>query len=488
MKIFKNIAILSTLFFLTSACTNYVDYEAVENYEITADAYFQSSSDYEAAVIGTYDPLQWMYLNVLIGDIASDNSLSGGESATDVIGLQEIDDYNLNPNNDNLTSIWTWLYEGVNRANYLEENKNKLDFDKKTELYGEVYFLRAYYYFELVKFFGDVPLFTERRLTASDSRTLQRVPKADVYAQIEADLKNAINALPTSQAQKGRATKYAAEALLGKVYLFENKFDESAAMLENLIGVFSLVPDYGSQFLKTGENGQESVFEVQYTNTSNWYDWGYVPQGTEGNFGVIHNGPRAYSGPVYASGWSFNIPTQALYNSYEAGDTRRDATILNMTQWSVDTGASYTPGYKDTGFFNKKYIPRAGESGAQTELNYLNNYRAIRYADVLLMAAEANNRKSIPDDAKAQNYLNQVRSRAFGDSNHNVTLTGANLTIEIWKERNFELAMEGHRFFDLVRTGQAASKINGFVTGKNEVFPIPQQEVDISGLTQNPGY
>ena len=116
------------------------------------------------------------------------------------------------------------------------------------------------------------------------------------------------------------------------------------------------------------------------------------------------------------------------------------------------------------------------------------NYRAIRYADVLLMAAEANNRKASADDAKAQNYLNQVRARAFGNSSQASSSTGATLTQEIWDERNFELAMEGHRFFDLVRTGEASTKVSGFISGKHEVFPIPQTEIDISGLTQNAGY
>jgi hypothetical protein len=122
------------------------------------------------------------------------------------------------------------------------------------------------------------------------------------------------------------------------------------------------------------------------------------------------------------------------------------------------------------------------------ELNYLNNFRTIRFADVLLMAAEAHSRKSSPDDAKAQSYLNRVRQRAFGDNNHNITLTGTGLRDAIWNERRLELAMEGDRFFDLVRTGKAATTIAGFKAGKNELFPIPQQEVDISGLTQNPGY
>lgn len=494
MKYFKQITAVFAIFFLGQSCSDYVDYDPIENFQITADVYFQSASDYEAAVVGTYDPIQWLYLNNLIGDIASDNSYCGGESASDYFGLQQMDDMIHNPTNDYTTEIWKWCYEGINRANYLEENKSKIDFDNKTALYGEVYFLRAYYYFELVKFFGDVPLFTTNRLTAGDSGTLQRSPVSEVYAQIETDLINAANALPTIQSQKGRVTRYAAQALLGKVYLYQNKFKESADVLENLIGKFTLVSNYGDQFLKSGENGSESVFEVQHTNTSNWWDWNYNPEGTEGNFSVIHHGPRALDGPTYASGWSINVPLPDLYNSFEDGDTRRDASILDIVayaeanqSWNGGAGVSYAEGYRHTGYYNKKYIPRAGESGAQTELNYLTNYRAIRYADVLLMAAEANNRGEI-SDSKAQGYLNEVRRRAFGDTNHDVTVSGTALTNAIWDERNFELSMEGHRFFDLVRTGQAASKIDGFETGKHELFPIPQQEIDISGLTQNPGY
>jgi hypothetical protein len=144
--------------------------------------------------------------------------------------------------------------------------------------------------------------------------------------------------------------------------------------------------------------------------------------------------------------------------------------------------------YRNTGFYNKKYLPYKGETSGQVELNYDNNFRTIRYAEVLLMAAEANNRASAPDDTKAQGYINQVRHRAFQDDNHQVNVTGTALKQAIWDERRLELAMEGDRFFDLVRTGQAATKLTGFKTGKNEVFPIPQLEVQISGLTQNPGY
>lgn len=494
MKYFKHITIISALLFLVSACTDFVDYEPKEDFIITEDVYFQSASDYEAAVVGTYDPLQWMYLNILIGDIASDNSLSGGESATDVVGLQQIDDMVHNPSNDNLTSIWKWCYEGINRANYLEQNKSKLTFDGKEQLYGEVYFLRAYYYFELVKFFGDVPVFTEARLTAGDSANKDRKPASEVYEQIVADLEAAISVLPgAGSTQKGRANKHAAHALLGKVYLYQKEYAKAAAELEKVIGVYSLVDDYGSQFLRAGENGSESVFEVQHTNTSNWWDWGYTPQGGEGNFGVIHNGPRGYVGPTYASGWSFNVPTADLYNSFDADDTRRDVSVLDIAAFAAAEGAEYAEGYKHTGYFNNKYIPRAGESGAQAELNYLTNYRSIRYADVLLMAAEAYNSGNLGDDT-ARGYLNEVRRRGFGypinePSPYDITSSDNDLRDAIFAERNFELSMEGHRFFDLVRTGRAAGVIDGFVTGKHELFPIPQQEMDISGWdTNNPGY
>ena len=239
--------------------------------------------------------------------------------------------------------------------------------------------------------------------------------------------------------------------------------------------------------MPSGQNGPEAVFEVQYSKNSNWWDWGF-PQGSEGNFGIIHHGIRGYNGSVYAQGWSFNVPTQDLYDAYADGDSRRDVAILDIQAWADATGAEFTEGYEHTGYFNHKYIPRAGATAAQGELNYEMNYRAIRYADVLLMAAEANNRKASADDAKAQDYLNRVRARAFGNTSQASTSTGATLTQEIWDERRLELAMEGHHFFDLVRTGQAASKISGFVAGKHDVFPIPQTEIDISGLTQNSGY
>lgn len=492
MKVFKLIQ-LAVFIVLFASCEKFIDYEPKEDFQITASDYFKTADDYRQMVIGVYSPLQWLYATPVIGDVASDNAVSGGENATDVLGLQHIDDYQLNANNSYMTETWKACYEGINRANYLEENKSKLEFVGKDALYGEVYFLRAYFYFELVKMFGDVPLFTERRLTAADSRQLQRAPKADVYKQIETDLETAIGTLPVVNVQKGRVTKYAAQALLGKVLLYQNKFNAAAAMLENVIsGPFQLVSDFESVFLQSGENGAESVFEIQYSNINPFYDWSNPGRG-QGNLAVQMCGVRNLAGSSpFAQGWSINLPTKNLADAYEPGDQRKDATILDIEAYknaNPSFNITYLEApYKNTGLYNRKYHPRKGETSGQIELNYTNNNRVIRFADVLLMAAEAYNRSSSPNDNKAQTYLNMVRRRAFGNNLHDITLTGTALRDAIWNERRLELAMEGDRFFDLVRTGQAAAKIQGFVVNKNEVFPIPQQEIDISGLTQNPGY
>ena len=493
MKNFNYILSMAIIILVASSCKKFVDYKPSEDYQITADDYLKSQDDYQKMVIGTYSPLQWIWANTVIGDVASDNSVSGGENATDQLGFQQIDDYQIVANNSYLTEAWKSCYEGINRANYLEENKAKLDFTGKDALYGEVYFLRAFYYFELVKMFGDVPLFVDKRLSVSDSKSYQRTPKAAVYTQIEKDLADAIAVLPITNIQKGRVTKYAAQALLGKVLLYQEKFTEAAAMLENVVnGPFSLVPNFGDIFLQAGENGTESVFEIQYSNASPFYDWSNPGRG-QGNLAVQVCGIRNLTGnSPYGQGWSTNLPTANLAAAFAAGDKRKGVTVLDIEAYKTANpsyGITYLVApYKNTGLYNQKYLPRKGETSGQVELNYLNNFRTIRYADVLLMAAEANNRASAANDSKAQTYLNKVRQRAFGDMLHDISATGAALKQAIWDERRVELAMEGDRFFDLVRTGQAASKITGFVVGKNELFPIPQQEIDISGLTQNNGY
>ena len=485
-----------------TACKKWVDYNPHEDFRVTELDYLKSEADYRTMAISVYSPLQWLNQEVPVGEIASDNAVSGGESASDVLSLQQIDDMTHNPVNTTLTELWKGAYEGINRANYLLQYRaanpagTAVNFAGKDAMYGEVLFLRAYYYFHLLRMWGDVPLFTDKRLSLSQSASLQRTAKAEVYKQIEADLTAAIAALPPIQVQKGRITKYAAQALLGKVYLYQNKFTESAAMLENVIAsnAFSLVPDFQSMWLASGENGPESIFEIQYTNTSPYYNWGGYVRG-QGNYAVQQMGVRGINGKgamPYAAGWSTNLPTQNLAAAYQAGDQRKAATILDIEAYKAanpqfEISYQVAP-YKNTGLYFNKYQPRKGETSGQIELNYLNNFRIIRFADVLLMAAEAYNRSSTPNDTKAQQYLNRVRERAYGNTSQNTNATGTALRDAIWEERRLELAGEGHRFFDLVRTGQAAAKIPGFRTGTHEVFPIPQDEINVSGLAQNNGY
>tara|TARA_B110000503_G_C7148020_1_gene413838 strand:+ start:778 stop:2271 length:1494 start_codon:yes stop_codon:yes gene_type:complete len=474
--------------FAVSCSDEFVNEEAP--YVIDSENYFNTETDYNDALIGAYDLLQSSYLNVLLGEIASDNTLAGGESATDVVGIQQVDDMIHTPVNAQLKNIWDWMFAGVYRASYILEFKDKTDFPNKNQVIAETRFLKAYYNFELTKWFGPIPIKVDQRFSVKDIESLPRSSVAEVYANIESDLLFAVEHLNASASQTGRATKGAAQALLGKVYLYQNKYVDASAILEQVIlsGSYSLVSDYNTIFENSGENGSESVFEVQYTDTEG-AGFGCL-QCSEGNVAVGFNGIRNYSGPLFDSGYSFNVPTQAVYNSFEVGDNRKDVAILNIVSWAASNNASYGEGNEHTGFYNRKYIARQGDTNiGDQNLTNPNNYRSIRYADVLLMAAEAFNRGGINDE-KARDYLNQVRERAFGDVNHNISSSGAALTDFIWAERNFELVGEGHRFFDLVRTGRAAQAIPGFITGKHELFPVPFEEIQFSNgnWQQNPNY
>ncbi len=458
-------------------------------YSLDAENYFNTESDYNNAVIAAYDMLQPTYINVMLGEIASDNTLSGGESANDVIGIQQIDEMTHTAVNSNLKDLWNWMFVGVQRCNYVMEYKDKIDFPNKNQLIAETRFLRAYYHFELVKFFGAIPLNGDKRFKLDDEKTITRSPATEVYATIEEDLTFAIAHLSATNAQTGRVTKGAAQALLGKAYLYQNKFAASAAILEQLIASnsYSLVNDYNSIFENIGENGTESVFEIQYTDAQG-ADFGCL-QCSEGNVAVGFNGIRNYNGPFFDGGYSFNVPTQEAYDAFEVGDSRKNVAVLDIAAWAVANNAKYGTGYKHTGFFNRKYLARKGDTNiGDQNLTNPNNYRSIRYADVLLMAAEANNRSG--NDDKARNYLNQVRRRAFGDLNHDISASNATLTDFIWAERRVELMGEGHRFFDLVRTGKAQQTIKGFTSNKNEIFPIPYEEIQFSNgnWQQNTGY
>jgi hypothetical protein len=469
-----------------------------ENYLIDSEGYFNSEDDYYLALVGAYDLLQTTFINNILGEIASDNTLCGGESATDTSGYQQIDDMIHTPVNLQLRNLWNYMFAGIKRCNYFLEFQDKTDFDGREAMVAEVRFLRAYYHFELVKWFGGIPvkeydnalLGQGKRFAPGDETSIPRYSADQVYALIESDLIFAVNNLEYSAPQVGRVTKGAAQALLGKAYLYQDEFSESASVLQDLIsnGPYQLSSDFEQIFELEGENGVGSVFEVQYTDGEGAsFD---CFQCSEGNIAVGYMGIRNHTGPVYDSGFSFNVPVQEAFDAFSPGDVRRDVSILDIVAWATATGAEYVEGYEHTGFYNRKYLPRKGDQNiGDQNLTNPNNYRSIRFADVLLMAAEALNRGGV-DDTQALIYLNQVRERAFGNSNSNISATGSALTDAIWEERRLELMGEGHRFFDLVRTGQAASAIEGFVTDKHEVFPIPFEEIQFSNgnWNQNPNY
>ncbi len=484
-KIIKIIAIL-VLTLSVNSCDDYLDITKVG--EQNSENFFNSQQDYEDALIGVYDLLGTNYLSHIIGEIASDNSLAGGERPDDVIDWQQIDDMIHNPDNGSIRSVWQFMYAGISRANYIVEFKDQVDFPRKTELLAENSFLRAYYYFTLVKFFGDVPLFVDGRISVSQAQEIERSPKADVYAQIEADLTSAISGLSWTASQPGRATKGAAYALLGKVYLYQKKYNEAADAFNKIIGKYQLESDFSTIFLNSNENNAESVFEIQYSIGVEGASYGFL-QGSEGNVAAGFMSPR-FTGDrsnwaPYDDGNTFSTPVQELVDQYDAADTRLNATIFDMEAYvSANPSVTFDKRNEYTGYYNHKYMVYQEANLPDPRITHGNNYRAIRYADVLLMAAEANLMASSPKNSP-QDLLDQVRDRAFGDTNHRIP---ANLD-NILGERRLELAGEGHRFFDQVRTGRTSS-IPGFKSDKNEVFPIPRIEIELAGnrWEQNDNY
>jgi hypothetical protein len=251
------------------------------------------------------------------------------------------------------------------------------------------------------------------------------------------------------------------------------------------MGPYSLVTDYSTIFENDNENNSESVFEIQYSDEEG-AGFGCL-QCSEGNVAVGFNGIRNYNGPTFDSGFSFNVPTQEVVDLFDPTDPRKDTAILDIDAFAAANSATFSTGFEHTGYFNRKYIARQGDlNTGDANLTNPNNYRAIRLADVYLMAAEAYNSGGL-GDGQAQTYLNEVRTRV---GLPDVLTSGIALTDAIFKERRLELVGEGHHFFDLVRTGRAAAEIDGFVAGKHEVFPIPLEEILLAGSRweQNPNY
>lgn len=465
--------------------------------------FYQTEEELFQALVAAYDVLQWNGTNgwtmkMGLMNTASDECFAGGSDASDQPSWVAMDNFTLNPDLGPQAGFWNKGYTGIYRANLVLQKIGEaegLSDTFKARTIAEAKFLRAYYYFDLVRLFGNIPLITNV-LSADEIYTQTQNPASEVYAQIEQDLQDAKatfelpSTLPPDEL--GRVTQGAVAALLGKVILYQNdesRMLEAGAIFEEVInsGVYALEPDFGNIFRSDNEFGVESVFEIQYSGNQRggWENFG---NGTEGNYDVQFYGMRDYVGPLYSVGYGFCPVSQKLVDAME-GDSRFEHTIIDANEL-IDQGASYSPGYQDTGYFIRKYAPLQQDRAADGEpaLNWNYNRREIRFADVLLMAAEAFARGG--SDDKAKGYLNRVRQRSGLSSL--LTVAGPALLDAIYVERQLELATEGHRFFDLVRTGRAVAELGdqGFTPNKNEVLPIPQSEIDISegNLVQNEGY
>ncbi|MEM9896843.1 MAG: RagB/SusD family nutrient uptake outer membrane protein [Bacteroidota bacterium] len=423
-----------------------------------------------------------------IDDIMSDDALKGSNPGDQAGNLGPFDTFDFSATNLFIANWWTALYQGIRRANVVIQRVPRVSMSEtlKQRYLGEARFLRALYYSDLARGYGGVPLIT------SDEPELSAVRSSleETYDLIEEDLLFAIDALPEksdfSESNFGRATRGAAKALLSRVYLYENRFGEAAQLVDEIVASaqYDLEPVYFNAFRVGFEHGVESIFEIG----------GIAVEGTSGggNEYVAAQGVRGTPN----QGFGFNRPSLDLINSFETGDPRMQATVIFLGE-VIDgieiRGDTGTPDMTSDGqpeTYNQKtwvgsIIP--AESRAH-------NRRLIRYAEVLLNGAEAHAEEGNISQSLA--YLELVRERAREGDNTilpEIMEADANLLINlIFEERRHELAMEGFRFWDLVRSGRALEVLGplGFQANKNELLPIPQSERDISEnrLTQNPGW
>lgn len=483
---------MMAILLITAGCEDFLQKDPQG--ELTQEAFPMTGSDALLATNAVYSTIRnWAYHSggFPIMDIMSDDAHKGSNPNDQLPTIGPYDNFTYTTTQDGLDRWWSALYEGIKRANVVIEKVPSIDMntDQRNRCVAEASFLRGLYYFDLVRAFGGVP-----KVTVTIPPT--RVPRAtaeEIYDLIIADLEYAITNLPDKSAygpdDAGRATKGAARSLLAKVYLFRSDFinAEKYALDVIISDEYELEPVFDDANGKLGEHGVESVFEVGAMEVD----------GAGGNQYANTQGVRGSPN----RGWGFNRPSLDLRNSFETGDPRLEATIIDLGEildGVLILGDGTTPDetLDDGGNVIEVecYNQKIWYPGNTTTTQWGHNRRLIRYADVLLMAAEALNENDKPDDALL--YLNEVRRRARqGDISilPDITETGkAALRDIIIEERRHELALEGHRFWDLVRTDKAALVLGpmGFVAGKHDLFPIPQNEIDISqgSLEQNPNW
>ena len=482
-KVYISMFVLSSIF-LSGCSDDYLDVNETESI-LTEDIELFNSNEgaatFTTAVYNKFldfsmSSFSWVGMTSIASDDA-DKGSSPGDTGSD---KDLMDALTYNPSSPSTSEIFKANYEGINRANRaisIIPTLDKADANIRERLVGEAKFLRAFMYFTLVKAYGGVPVIDHVPNPASEEDRLMQLTRktpAEVYAFIEKDLTEAAAVLPLKSAysasEKGRASQGAAYALLAKINLYQKNWQKVVDNC-NLVTGYSLVANYASMFRLAGENDAESIFEIQGTGT--------VPiKGIAGYSNI--QGARGAGG----WGWGFNTPSQSLLNAYEANDVRKNATIIFAGTTLYD--GRVVPTTVENPMYNYKAYSSSFTDAWETDTNI----KYLRFAEVILMKAEALNELGQTADAIA--LLNQIRNRA-GLAN-TTAVSQSDMRTAIWKERRVEMAFEHDRFFDLVRTGQAAAAftIHGktFITGKHEVFPLPQAFIDEAGglSTQNPGY
>lgn len=512
----KFLTALLAIFVLNACNEDFLDLKPLD-VEVTTNFYSTEEEAYQA-LVAIYDVLtyqstpgiNWMPF-VTVSDVLSDDAFAGGSDANDGFEWDQLSNYRAQTTSPIAHAIWIKNYIGVYRANLFLEVIDGIDATEefKNQTIAEAKFLRAYFNLEQVRFFENIPLINETIKGPSEYDQEQNSPE-EVYNQIALDLVEAIADLPESYpaAEAGRITKWAAQALLARTYLFYNGVyggDLTAGstavnrsyvsdQLDDLIANsgHDLFEDYADNFKLAGEFGVESVFEISYGDSPPWWDWGYV-RGGNGNLSAQMQGPRVSGSQNWDRGWSFAPVSHKLYQFLQ-DDPRRPYTIL----MEEELDGTLSKGYQHTGYFSAKYTSDAEHWGSdgQFELNRTVNHRVIRFSDVLLMAAEL-------DSPNKQDYLDRVRER--------VGLDPVPATLEnILRERRLELSLEGIRYYDVLRQGLAYatqeftySGIRGpnyegdqvifdatFNAATKGFLPIPQTEIDLSAGTfvQNDGY
>ncbi|HZH66122.1 MAG TPA: RagB/SusD family nutrient uptake outer membrane protein [Flavisolibacter sp.] len=477
---------LAVALLMTASCGKDFLEQLPETTRTTA-AVYKTPSDFQNAVIGAYSTLKHngLYANggpssalLHLGETVSDNAEFGATRAVSNVSVFELEDFNFSLSNTLFSAAWTGHYVGIARVNTILSRLPGVTMDKalSDRFEGEAKFLRGLFYFNLVRLFGDVQLVTTENNDPNAGYSIPRSPAAKVYEQIIADLSAAEGLLPAtlSSAEAGRASRWAAKALLGKVYLTQKDYTKAAAKLNEVIlsGQYNLTANtYASVFSNTTSfsANKDMIFSVQYKSgnigqgSAIWS--ATIPWGAQGSLFGVNGG----------SGEGFMRPTADMVAAYESGDLRKAASVAT----------SYTNGATTV---NERYVVKYRQTGVvQNEADI--DFPVLRYADVLLMYAEALIEQG--QVATAMPFVNQVRTRA-GLTGLPTTLSAADARLAVEQERRVELAFEGQRWFDLLRTDRYLPVMTskGYATKAfHKLFPIPQRETDLNpSLGQNPGY